>query len=96
MNAMDPPVRPVVITPETLRKVGEAIYGRCWQTPLAALLNVQARTVRRWASGESSMPMWLSRDLLRVVEDRALKLRLAGDALETAEAARLDNALAGR
>lgn len=39
-------------TAEILAKVGEAMYGRAWQTPLANDLSVSDRTVRRWVAGD--------------------------------------------
>lgn len=44
------------MTPIDLEKAGRALYGVYWQTPMAHALSVNPRTVRRWASGESSIP----------------------------------------
>lgn len=41
---------------DTLREVGEALYGPLWQTPLSEALEVSDRTVRRWAAGDSEIP----------------------------------------
>lgn len=35
---------------------GLALYGHGWQTALARALDVNTRTVRRWASGETPVP----------------------------------------
>lgn len=39
-----------------LRRLGEAIWGRQWQTPLAQAVDVSDRTVRRWAAGKIGVP----------------------------------------
>lgn len=40
------------MTPADLAAIGQALYGRAWQSPLARDLGVSARTMRRWvASG---------------------------------------------
>jgi hypothetical protein len=37
------------ISPEVLMLTGYAVFGNQWQTPLAAALGINDRTVRRWA-----------------------------------------------
>jgi hypothetical protein len=45
------------LSPEDLRRIGEALYGRWgWQTRLAEELEVDGSTVRRWVSGAVSVP----------------------------------------
>ncbi len=45
------------MSPETLRALGEELYGRWgWQTRLARTLRVDGSTVRRWLSGASAIP----------------------------------------
>lgn len=41
---------------DTLDKVGNALFGPNWQTPLAKELAVNLRTMQRWASAETPMP----------------------------------------
>lgn len=43
-------------TPETLCAIGRALYGPSWQGALADALEVNVRTMRRWAKGEFDMP----------------------------------------
>jgi hypothetical protein len=43
------------MTPEELREIGEEIYGKRWQSPLARALDVDARSVRRWLSGQHNI-----------------------------------------
>lgn len=65
------------MTPELLRRVGEALYGSRWQSDLAHNLNVADRTVRRWVSGEYPIPDGVVLGLralliLREIETKAL------------------------
>ena len=39
------------MTRAELAKIGRALFGPRWQTPVAACLGVSDRTVRRWAAG---------------------------------------------
>lgn len=59
---------------EVLEKVGVACFGNTWQSDMACALNVNPRTVRRWASGESLVPQGLKNDLQLVIADRHSKL----------------------
>ena len=43
------------MTPGELRTIGERLYGPRWQTKLARALPVNARSVRRWLSGERNI-----------------------------------------
>lgn len=60
---------------ETLQKIGEALYGPRWQSELARDLDVNDRTVRRWASGESVPPETLEARLRALVSERIALLR---------------------
>ena len=40
------------MTPDLLRTIGESLYGAYWIKPLAEALQVNARTVQRWALGQ--------------------------------------------
>jgi len=45
------------LTPEELRRAGEALFGAWgWQTRLAETLEVDGSTVRRWVSGAVAVP----------------------------------------
>ena len=41
---------------ELLIKTGEAAFGANWQTDLAKKLEVSARSIRYWVSGERQVP----------------------------------------
>lgn len=57
-----------------LTRAGEALYGEQWQRALARDLNVNDRTVRRWYSGESSIPDGVQNDLRSLLSIRQKKL----------------------
>ena len=40
------------MTPAELARLGRALYGPGWQSPMARAVGVNPRTVRRWASGD--------------------------------------------
>ena len=40
-------------TVELIRTVGPGLWGQRWQSPLSYALNIDTRSVRRWASGET-------------------------------------------
>lgn len=55
MVRTEPPPKPM--TPEELRRHCTQLYGGSrWQTALSRELDVNDRTVRRWASGASPIP----------------------------------------
>jgi hypothetical protein len=43
------------MTPAELRKIGEALYGPRWQTPLSRALPVSTRTIRYWLTGKRAI-----------------------------------------
>lgn len=70
---------------ERLARIGRVIFGSNWQTALACEMEVNPRTVRRWASGSHSIP-----DDIPEVYDRLLreKIQRASESLrEVAQAA---------
>jgi hypothetical protein len=54
----------------TLREIGEALYGPNWQTPLSVALGVSDRTVRYWTEGRH-IPAGVWDDLAKLCEQRA-------------------------
>lgn len=63
--------------PRLLATAASALLGERWQRPLARLLDVDDRLVRRWAAGERPIPDW-------VVERVRLELRAQRDVIATA------------
>lgn len=47
------------MTKEELAAMAHAMFGMDWQSPLARALDVNPRTVRRWAAGTTPVPDWL-------------------------------------
>lgn len=66
--------RPSLISPETLARVGEALYGSQWQSALARDLDMSERSVRYMLSGERPVHAGIVIDLLQIVEDREIDL----------------------
>jgi DNA-binding transcriptional MerR regulator len=67
------------MTTEELEAIATDILGSRWQTELARLLDVNARTVRFWASGARPIPQTLRGDLARLAEQRRVAV---SDAIE--------------
>jgi hypothetical protein len=59
------------MTPDTLRHVGEALFGPRWQAALADELGVTRRTVSGWAAGDYAIPASVQADLKRILLERA-------------------------
>ena len=62
------------MTPDLLRRCGEALYGPRWQVPLAHDLLVETRTIRRWCAGDAAIPDGVRRDLIQLIEERIAAL----------------------
>lgn len=45
--------------PQPLATAAALLLGERWQRPLARLLDVDDRLVRRWATGERPVPAWV-------------------------------------
>ena len=58
---------------ELLIKTGEAAFGSNWQTDLAKMLDVSARSVRYWVSGERQVPN-LNNELVVLLNERKAKI----------------------
>jgi hypothetical protein len=64
------------MTASELREAGMELFGEHWQQPLAALLRVNPRTLRRWSSGQNAIP----ESVVETVEDLlAVSERVAED-----------------
>lgn len=42
--------------PDRLAQIGQALFGDHWREPMAALLGVNERTVRRWRDESRDIP----------------------------------------
>lgn len=58
-----------------VRTIGEQLFGARWQTELAAALNVNDRSLRRWLSGQDTIPPGVWDDLRTLVQQRWLSLQ---------------------
>lgn len=65
-----------------LTRVGQACYGRQWQTQLADALGVSDRTMRRFVAGDMDIPDGICDDLRLIIYDRREKLAAALDELD--------------
>lgn len=62
-------------TPEQLKNIGTALYGRSWQSDMANDLGMKdARRVRYWANGEREIPPGVWGDLKRIARERGERL----------------------
>lgn len=55
------------MTPDELKHTAWELMGRHWKAELARALDINPRTVYRWASGEIPVPSWV-RVALRGIE----------------------------
>ncbi|MEC9346040.1 MAG: transcriptional regulator [Pseudomonadota bacterium] len=56
------------MTPDTLQRVGECLYGERWQSDLARLLGLDSRRVRQWMAGERPIPPGIRRELIEALD----------------------------
>jgi hypothetical protein len=78
-----------LLTPGFLRLIGEILFGRQWQTPLADGLShargksLSPATVHRWTTNSRSIPAWVSDALVETLEanqqEFERRARLAGE-----------------
>jgi len=57
-----------------LRTAGEALFGKRWQRPLAVVIGVNDRTVRRWANDEWPVPATMTALIRLALEERRLAI----------------------
>lgn len=68
---------------EKLTAVGELVYGKDWKSPLARELQIDVRTVRRFVSGASNIPVNLSSRLLAAMGQELDKIKAAIDLINS-------------
>jgi predicted transcriptional regulator len=54
------------MTPELLRRAGEALYGPQWRRAIAADLGITDRTIRRWIAGSFPIPAAVALELANI------------------------------
>jgi len=78
---------PIHVPARLLAAAGEAIAGERWQAPLARALNMNLRTVQRWAEAAREdrtypVPPGLLEELLGLLERRTRPARAAFEGLK--------------
>ena len=69
------------LTGAEVRKAGELVYGKNWQTRMAAEIGVTDRTVRRWAGSDAPLSADLRNRLLVLLRAQVDELSAAVDRL---------------
>ncbi|EJB8464318.1 TPA: transcriptional regulator [Acinetobacter baumannii] len=59
------------MTPEQLRQAGELLYGTQWQTDFARAIDVDARRVRQWLSGDRPIPKGLWTEVIELLNSNS-------------------------
>lgn len=63
------------MSPHTLETFGRLLFGRSWQTDLAAAMGVDRQTVIGWRTGKWTMPPGRVRDIRLLAQVHAENLR---------------------
>ena len=56
------------MTSSEMRGIGHELFGDHWQGTLARALDVNPRTIRRWASGEIEIPDAVADEIRKLVK----------------------------
>lgn len=83
---MPAPVQQQVISAETLARVGRALFGDQWQTPLARALDMSERSVRFMLAGDRGISAGIVADLVTILEARGAELAEVAKELRPAAA----------
>lgn len=68
---------------ELFNKIGEAIHGAEWKTPLAADLDLCRKSVQRYSNGEQSIPRHILKKLQAELADKMSNLKTLQAELNT-------------
>jgi len=71
--------------------IGEVLYGATWQSNLARDLNVNIRTVQRWATGETNLPKAVLGDIIAVATSRKKTIENTIDFLQKMDVSMISN-----
>ena len=58
------------MTSQQLEHMGQLLFGSDWKLPLAVALDVNERTVRRWAAGTTAIPDGVDTDIGELASQR--------------------------
>jgi len=70
-----------ILTAAAFRRLGEAMYGPQWQTPMARAIGVTDRTVRYMAAGERGIHEGTVAALVPAILDRVAFMSATADRL---------------
>jgi hypothetical protein len=70
---------------EVLYRAGAVLFGMDWQPGMAAYLEVDETTVRRWSNGRDALPDYVLDKLLSAVEGRLAKMARLREAISATE-----------
>lgn len=63
------------LNPEHLKKAGEALFGKRWQTDLANALELSdSRRIRQWMAGERKIPAGIWADVCALLRQRQISI----------------------
>jgi hypothetical protein len=72
---MSPVARMPILTPATLERIGRALYGEQWLSPLSRALGYSnRRPMRELLDGSQPIHAGVVRNLLVIIEERQTKL----------------------
>jgi hypothetical protein len=63
------------MTAQLLRRIGHACFGHSWSDDMARELNVNRRTVQRWAAGQNDIDPRIWPLLGKIMRSRRIELR---------------------
>ena len=63
-----------VLDAALLTEIGVALYGRRWVNAMAADINVNKKTLRRWSNGVSPISAELDHKVMALLEQRRIQL----------------------
>ena len=72
------------VTPQLLEEAGRALFGARWKHDMAAALGVNAKTIRRWSTGDWPVPGRHADNLCRLLDNHgdhiaSIKRKLRAD-----------------
>jgi hypothetical protein len=60
----------MLLNPERLREIGQALFGDQWKGPLAMALNVSDKTMREWQHDDAQIPLGVLDELRDLCAER--------------------------
>lgn len=63
---------------ETFILAGQTLYGTAWMIPMAKALRYNRRTIERWATGFTPVPVDIWPDVLKLCDSHVEKIQMLG------------------